>query len=412
MTTALNKLITEGYAKEGFRDLSIMAGMGVTVARMAMAMCHATGCGVPRSQDHFRRILKDLVTEGYALAQLYLGASTLNGHPIDERLCIEDARDLVASAASKGLSKAINYLGVCYQKGLGFKIDLEKAFECYEKAARQFDSEALINLGFLCEKGSAYRAPDILRAFRCFKQAAELGSADGIYEYARCVEIGVCVDRNLDEALSLYWTAAGKHHAASYFAIGRLLEKHRYLTLDEVKDYWKEEKESSEDPSLAPGRLEFERRITPLSEVMKYYAMAADLGHPYAHFKLGNYYLNRGSDREHAIAALEMFRRGSEHGCLECRTTVADFIVEGIVVKRDPQKAFLMYLNLAMKGRARAQLALAKCYDEGTGTAPNPREAVRWYRMCMPMHRYPILEARLESCITRMNTETCASSRN
>ena len=49
--------------------------------------------------------------------------------------------------AYEGDTKAMNNLGVCYERGTGVKVNLEMAFEWYMKAAEQGDVYGCFNVG-------------------------------------------------------------------------------------------------------------------------------------------------------------------------------------------------------------------------------------------------------------------------
>ena len=55
--------------------------------------------------------------------------------------------DSYREKAYEGDTKAMNNLGVCYERGTGVKVNLEIAFEWYMKAAEQGDVYGCFNVG-------------------------------------------------------------------------------------------------------------------------------------------------------------------------------------------------------------------------------------------------------------------------
>ena len=55
--------------------------------------------------------------------------------------------DSYREKAYEGDTKAMNNLGVCYERGTGVKVNLEMAFEWYMKAAEQGDVYGCFNVG-------------------------------------------------------------------------------------------------------------------------------------------------------------------------------------------------------------------------------------------------------------------------
>ena len=54
--------------------------------------------------------------------------------------------DSYREKAYKGDTKAMNNLGVCYERGTGVKVNLEIAFEWYMKAADKGDMQSQVNV--------------------------------------------------------------------------------------------------------------------------------------------------------------------------------------------------------------------------------------------------------------------------
>ena len=55
--------------------------------------------------------------------------------------------DSYREKAYEGDTRAMNNLGVCYERGTGVKVNLEMAFEWYMKAAEQGDVYGCFNVG-------------------------------------------------------------------------------------------------------------------------------------------------------------------------------------------------------------------------------------------------------------------------
>ena len=53
--------------------------------------------------------------------------------------------DSYREKAYEGDTKAMNNLGVCYERGTGVKVNLEIAFEWYMKAADKGDMQSQVN---------------------------------------------------------------------------------------------------------------------------------------------------------------------------------------------------------------------------------------------------------------------------
>lgn len=81
------------------------------------------------------------------------------------------------AAAEEGDTRAQNYVGEIYEKGLGTDPDYAKAVSWYRKAADQGFAQAQLNLGYLYEQGLGV-PKDAGRAAELYANAAGLNTAD------------------------------------------------------------------------------------------------------------------------------------------------------------------------------------------------------------------------------------------
>src|ERR1051325_132083 len=90
---------------------------------------------------------------------------------IETRIDKQKAFELYQKAADLGNVSGINYLGHCFQRGTGTRIDNQKAFELYQKATNLGDSHGMNNLGncYQCGTGTDI---DKQKAFELYQKAA------------------------------------------------------------------------------------------------------------------------------------------------------------------------------------------------------------------------------------------------
>lgn len=118
-------------------------------------------------------------------------------------------------AAEQGDAKAQYNLGVCYNRGLGVKEDINEACKWFRKAAEQGMQDAQCKLGIM------YLSTKSPEAAQWFRKAAEKGNADAQ------VSLGICffsgcggVKEDADEARKWFLKAAEQGHAAAQCRLG------------------------------------------------------------------------------------------------------------------------------------------------------------------------------------------------
>ena len=103
--------------------------------------------------------------------------------------------------AYEGDTKAMNNLGVCYERGTGVKVSLELAFEWYMKAAELGDVYGCFNVGECYYHGKGVEQ-DAGKAFEWYMKAADKGDMQGVAEEVKEIFEEDSEFNNDDEALA------------------------------------------------------------------------------------------------------------------------------------------------------------------------------------------------------------------
>ena len=91
--------------------------------------------------------------------------------------------------AYAGDTKAMNNLGVCYERGTGVKVNLEMAFDWYMKAAQLDDVYGCFNVGECYYHGKGVE-PDPVLAFEWYMKAADKGDMQSQVNVANAYYLG------------------------------------------------------------------------------------------------------------------------------------------------------------------------------------------------------------------------------
>jgi len=227
-----------------------------------------------RAQDSvikrmFRKILVGLVSMA--------GATLVIASPADDAISAFNRQEYVqATEAFRGLGQAGDpvaqyYMGLIFEKGLGFPANPSIAVQWYERAAEQGHADSQNNLGVMYLNGpAAIRNPQ--KALEWLEKAAGQGSlaAQMNLAYAYLNGVGLAID--YPKAIKWYGMAAQRDHAAAMNMLGVMHEKGQ---------------------GVAPS----------ITEARKWYDMAAKRGLPAAMYNLGlAHAMGRGVPQDYAKA--------------------------------------------------------------------------------------------------------------
>lgn len=132
----------------------------------------------------------------------------------------EKAFQLYQQAADAKFTRAYSYLGQCHEFGTGTEVNPEKALELYIEADRMGCPEGSLRLGLFLQRQLMNIDPHYLYSLFC--KAAEGGLAEGVFQKARCLEYGIGVNENKEEALKWYGVAKDAGHAEAKKQVLRL----------------------------------------------------------------------------------------------------------------------------------------------------------------------------------------------
>lgn len=220
----IEKLLNEGLEllssekeqkqKQGFYSLRAAFGLGSMEAAYYGGICYQNGTGIYQSDEqafnHFH-----MAANAVPKAMYELGLCYVNGTGTEQN--VDKAFECFTHAAQSGVPEAQYELGVCYRCGEGTEPDLKAAMYWYEKAADQGYLRAYQNMGVVYQHGFDDIPLDYVKAFNCFKKAAEEESPDAYFCVGNCYLQGLGVEKNETEATFWFKKAADMGEPDSMF---------------------------------------------------------------------------------------------------------------------------------------------------------------------------------------------------
>jgi len=146
-------------------------------------------------------------------AKYYLGVMLLDGRAkkLDQELSIK----LIEQSAEAKFPKAQLYLGYLYEIGKGLPKDLQKASSLYWEAAKAGNPIAQFNLAVAYRQGRGV-AQSNKRAVELYRQASKC-YIPAKNNLAYMLQVGIGVEKNIEEAIALYKEAAQANYAPAQY---------------------------------------------------------------------------------------------------------------------------------------------------------------------------------------------------
>jgi uncharacterized protein len=269
----------------------------------------------------------------------------------------------------------------------------ESALKWFRQAAEQGYVEAMFEAGDLLFESHRVKK-DYSEAARWYRLAGERGHAEAQFKLGKLREGGYGWGVDYREALEWYLKAAEQGHAKAQLAVGRLYASIRPgIKQDKpLAAFWLRK-------SAAQGLPEAEFELGQLydwggrrlnedyAEAALWYRRAAEKGHDYAQLYLARLYeegLGVAKDEREADRWLRhsdwagRYKKDLRAGLDSFGGSLGHMYETGIGIERDLSKAVECYRKAAIWGLTNIQIRLAHLYATGSGTPRNPAEAFKW----------------------------------
>lgn len=196
-----------------FNKKLALAKAGDEEAQVAVADAYESGKGAKLNKAEASKWYGRAADQGNADAQFKLATLFHEGAPGLKKNA-DRAFKLYLAAAQQGHAEAQNWVGYCYQHGLGVAQDDKKAVEWYQKAADAKLAMAENNLGLMYLSGKGVEQ-SYSKAFELFERSSNQGYDWGMNNLGGLYEKGWGIEPDMAKALFLYRQAAAKGNEAA-----------------------------------------------------------------------------------------------------------------------------------------------------------------------------------------------------
>ncbi len=211
-------------------------------ALAAIGEAFAVGRGVDRDPEMASEWYRRALRFSHPRAQTLLGLAYINGDGVERNR--EEGLRLIKLAADQGYADAQYELALAWHSQVSLRT---QSIALFESAAIHGHLRAQVKLGELYKAGeigasaatSGHRshAPHLQRAFEWFNKAAEQGDTDAIFELGQMHAQGLGKKQDFEQAAECYREAASRGHAKAAFNLGFLCAHGQGVDQDDAKAY-------------------------------------------------------------------------------------------------------------------------------------------------------------------------------
>ena len=302
-----------------------------------------------------------LSNDGDPRAQYYLAYMMDSGLGMGKD--VYGAANWYLKSAAQNYLPAMVYVGYIYSAGHGVTVDKKKAFDWYTRAAQMGDPVAQNNLAAMLRAGDPY-AEDKKLAAQWFLQSAMQGNMRAQYNLANMYRTADGIGRNSAEAMKWYTYAANQGDMYAQYALGYMY----YGTAKDLASKVGDAKQALDQIAKMPDAEKAKH-----ADDIKSAQDIVDANTP-----------ELETDRQQA---LEWFRRSAEQGLTKAQMALARMYENG---DGGPDKgmsdAFVWYMNAAESGSPEAMRRVGLLYEgkivdwNGKGIDKDYKQAFKWLR--------------------------------
>ncbi|MCB5285253.1 MAG: sel1 repeat family protein [Candidatus Cloacimonetes bacterium] len=200
---------------EAYHWFNLSSKKGYEESRFYIGRCLIEGIGVNQNVDRGIKFLSDLATKGHSQSAIYLGyLYEKDGYVKADRKQMEK---WYMHDYELGQSWGMTNLGKCYEKGILYDINIEKAVECYKLAADRKNYQAMGNLTRLYKHGK-FSLKDSTYVIKLLNEMHQMcPDPDTAFEIGEYYFYGLGVEINYNKAF--YWFSHGVPESSYMLAI-------------------------------------------------------------------------------------------------------------------------------------------------------------------------------------------------
>ncbi|XGW06019.1 hypothetical protein V3C99_016396 [Haemonchus contortus] len=347
--------------KAAYRLLDQAAQAGHTDAMKLMAYAHLFGDRARWSIDEAKKIFEELAENGSPDAQLGLAFMHATGLGMPKS---NQAKALVyyMFSALGGNPLAQMAMGYRYYAGIAVPQNCENALSYYEKAAQKVAEGFRFSTGLAIQRirltdemepssTNTITVPmdqNLIEYYRFLAEKGDVSAQVGLGQLY--LTGGRGVEQNFDLANKYFSSAAESGHAGAFAFLGKMYLDGTHIT--------------PQDNTTA----------------FNLFLRSADKGNQNGQAGLGVMYLQGRGVRKDYEKAYRLFSLAAEQGWVDAQLYLGEMYFKGLGVKRDFKAALKYYQMATQNGHILASYNLARMHSSGIGVIRQCTTAVEFYK--------------------------------
>lgn len=360
---------------------------------------YAFGYGV--AQDYLKAAewYEKAVAQGNPFAAYSLGSLYLRGQGVEEDA--EKAYELFVMAADheeKPNAYAAYELGRMCAEGNGTDKDEKASDKWYKKAYRSFESiernmaddKLYYRLGQMNLKGLGTKI-DLDKACDYFEKASELKNVDALYGLGKLYLNENFSNHNLKMAVDYLYQAAEKNHQFAQYTLGKMYLKGEGVKQDAeygVRWLLKAIKQNNKYAQYLLGKAILKSEYLPMDtdlpldidKAVELLLKSSDQGNEFASYTLGKAFIEGDLLPQDISAGFELLLKASEKDCVPALYYLGKMFYKGISVTKDIDTAIYYFEKAVKDNNTYAAYNLGKIYSSEEGHI-NIGKAIHYFRI-------------------------------
>ena len=302
----------------------------------------------------------------------------------------KEALKFYEAASEEGDGLSSNSAAVMYSRGLGTKVDNEKAAEYFRKAADAGNTEAMRNVGIMYTTGKFGYTVDYEKAKEWYQKSIDAGNASAMEDMGDIYFYGQGLEKpDYNSARQWYEKSAVYGNNSAMFWLGRMYEEGYGVEVDyDIAREWYEKavNAGSSDALNAIGVLSAKGEVSENGEpdyvtATEWYKKAANAGNDIAMNNLGNVYYKGFIGTPDYKEAQKWYLKGSAEGNTDSTFNLGDMEMNGCISGTPDYEEAIKWFEKAADADENedAIVYLGTIYENGYLGEADYETALKWY---------------------------------